>query len=51
MDGIESEMIEDFKELFEGMVCVDPNKRFTIQDVLESEWVNGERMKTRAPKF
>ena len=40
---------EDFKSLFNGMVCADPAKRYTIEQIKSSKWYKGEihpRMKT-----
>ena len=34
-------MINDFKELFTQMVNIDPEKRTTIEEVLENDWMKG----------
>ena len=34
-------MINDFKELFTQMVNIDPEKRPTIEEVLENDWMKG----------
>jgi SNF-related kinase/serine kinase len=36
------EFSEDFKNLFESMVCEDPEKRITIEDLKKDKWYNGE---------
>ena len=33
---------EDFKSLFNGMVCADPAKRYTIEQIKSSRWYQGE---------
>mmetsp|Transcript_37699 Transcript_37699/g.33713 ORF Transcript_37699/g.33713 Transcript_37699/m.33713 type:complete len:174 (+) Transcript_37699:585-1106(+) len=47
---------EEFMELFEGMCAKDPRKRLSIDDVLESEWAqgdvyNGKELKEVMDKF
>ena len=37
--------MDDLKHLLEGMLCRDPNSRFSIQEVLEHEWLQGERVR------
>jgi len=32
---------EEFKELFSGMVCEQPEKRLTINKIRASKWYNG----------
>ena len=32
---------DDFKGLFNGMTCVDPEKRFSIEKIKNSEWYQG----------
>ena len=34
-------MIEDFQDLFEKMVCYDPNERINIEDVVNHPWFKG----------
>jgi mitogen-activated protein kinase-activated protein kinase 2 len=30
---------QDAKELIKGMLCVDPNKRLTIEEVMKNKWI------------
>jgi len=32
---------EELKELFSGMVCEQPEKRFTVSQIRETKWYNG----------
>ena len=45
----EPALVEDFKGLFLSMVHSDPAKRVDIEEVLESEWVQGPRRTPRVP--
>lgn len=36
--------MEDLKQLLEGMLCRDPNSRFSIQEVVDHPWLQGERI-------
>lgn len=40
----ELQISQDFKDLFEKMVCFNPEKRATIQEIKESKWFKGEKM-------
>ena len=42
---------EDFKELINGMLEEDPEKRFTIMDVKKSEWFNDRVLKNQTLKI
>jgi len=33
---------QDFRDLFEGITHIDPEKRFSIEKVKESKWFNKE---------
>ena len=37
-------MIDDFKDLFVRMVSLNPEGRPSIEEVLESSWVQGEQV-------
>ena len=36
-------MIDEFKEIFESMVQVNPAKRPTIEEILDSSWLSGKQ--------
>ncbi|CAO3593236.1 unnamed protein product [Absidia cylindrospora] len=42
---------QEAKNLIQGLLCVDPSKRYTVQQVLQHPWITGKQMLRPNPTF